>query len=260
MDVNLDLPPDNTEYKDPNYWDKRFEKEESYEWLSSFGEIKEILKDTLDKFGPTAKILQLGCGNSNLSIDLYNEGFKNITNIDFSEVCVEKMAAKYPQLKFVQMDMTNLQFGKETFDIVIEKSTLDSQLVDTRSPWDLTSQGCKQVTKALMEVKKVLKVGGVFVSISFSQPHFRVPLLAQEGLDWSLKVDKFTTTGGVVDYFIFRCEEGDPRIAVEKWCIGSGPYIETKEAWSSSDEEEFIMKMNSSCLDSSSEGEQGSCG
>ena len=60
MDVNLDLPPDNTEYKDPNYWDKRFEKEESYEWLSSFGEIKEILKDTLDKFGPTAKILQLG--------------------------------------------------------------------------------------------------------------------------------------------------------------------------------------------------------
>lgn len=91
-----------------------------------------------------------------------------------------------------------------------------------------------------------------------------MPLLAQEGLEWSIKVDKFTTTGGVLDYFTFKCEDGDPAPAVKKWCVSSGPKIELNDAWSSSDEEEFMMKLNSSCLGSSSEeeegAEQGSCG
>lgn len=78
-------------------------------------------------------------------------------------------------------------------------------------------------------------------------------------------MDKFTTTGGVLDYFTFKCEAGDPSPAVEKWCVGRGPCIELKETWTSSDEEEFIMKVNSSCLASSSEEEEddgsgGSCG
>jgi len=255
--MELGLPPKNSNYKNQNYWDERFEKEDSYEWLANLDDVKDSIKDILDRFGPEARILQLGCGNSQLSIDLFNEGFKDITNIDFSKVCVNKMSAKYPQLRFVQMDMTDMEFGNEKFDIVLEKATFDSLLVDSRSPWDLDSTGCRQVTKALKEVKKVLKVGGIFLSITFSQPHFRVPLLAQEGLDFSIRVDKFTSTGGVLDYFVYKCEEGDPTDAVEKWCISCDPLIEyrTGEIQSSSDEEEFIMRMDSSVLASSSEGE-----
>ena len=198
---------------------------------------------------------------------MYNDGFEDITNIDISEVVIKKMSSKHPHLKFVQMDVTDLEFGEEKFDLVIEKSTLDALLVDTKSPWDFTGPSNKQVLKALKEVKHVLKVGGVFLSITFSQPHFRVPLLAQEGLEWSVKVDKFTTTGGVLDYFTFKCEDGDPAPAVKKWCVSSGPCIEFNDTWSSSEEEEFMMKLNSSCLESSSEeedetvqGSGGSCG
>jgi len=245
--------PNNIQYKDPEYWDQRFAEEDSYEWLASYSDISGLFKDSLNKIGPNAKILQLGCGNSKLALDLYEDGFKDITNIDISEVVISKMQAKYPNLKFVKMDMTNLDFGSKQFDLVIEKATLDALLVDSKSPWDLTSKGSKQVLDALRNVKSVLRPGGVFMSITFSQPHFRVPLLAQPGLDWAIQVDKFTTTGGVLDYFTFKCSDGSPASAVSEWCVSEGPSIVMNDTWTSSDEEEYLTKIGPSSLGSSSE-------
>jgi len=241
----------NKQYQDPGYWDQRFAEEDSYEWLAAYDDIKDIVREALDKVGPKAKILQLGCGNSQLAFDLYNEGFEDITNIDISEVVIKKMSSKHPHLKFIQMDATKIDFGSEMFDFVIEKSTLDALLVDTESPWDLTSNGSKTVFGVLNSVKNLLTAGGSFMSITFAQPHFRVPLLAQEGLGWSIKVDKFTSMG--LDYFTFLCEEGSAGPAVAEWCVGAGPIIEENEAWSSSDDEEFLTKIGDGSFDSDCE-------
>jgi ubiquinone/menaquinone biosynthesis C-methylase UbiE len=46
------------------------------------------------------------------------------------------------------------------------------------------------VKKSLGEIKRVLRRGGTFVSITFSQPHFRVPLLATQELAWAVHVQK----------------------------------------------------------------------
>ena len=70
---------------------------------------------------------------------MYNDGFEDITNIDISEVVIKKMSSKHAHMKFVSMDITNLEFGEEKFDLVIEKSTLDALLVDNKSHWDLDS-------------------------------------------------------------------------------------------------------------------------
>lgn len=40
------------------------------------------------------QVLELGCGNSQLSEELYNDGFKEITCIDLSAVAVENMQKK----------------------------------------------------------------------------------------------------------------------------------------------------------------------
>ena len=245
--------PSNIQYKDPEYWDQRFAEEDSYEWLASYSDISGLFKDALNRIGPNAKILQLGCGNSKLALDLYEDGFEDITNIDISEVVIEKMQVKFPYMKFVKMDMTKLDFGSKQFDLVIEKATLDALLVDSKSPWDLTSNGSKQVLEALHSVKSVLQPGGVFMSITFSQPHFRVPLLAQPGLDWAIQVDKFTTTGGVLDYYTFKCSDGSPANAVAEWCVSNGPNIEMNDTWTSSDEEDYLTKIGTSSLGSSSE-------
>ena len=80
----IDLPDDNKNYKDPDYWNSRFKSEDSFEWLVEYKDVKNNISSILqDK---TCKILQLGCGNSNFSDDLYQDGFTDITNIDISEV------------------------------------------------------------------------------------------------------------------------------------------------------------------------------
>ncbi len=99
------------------------------------------------------------------------------------------MSSKYPHLRFKTMDMTAMTYKSLSFDVVFEKATLDSLVVDCKSPWDLKDPSYVELLKALKEVKKVLKPGGLFISITFTQPHFRVPLLASQGLGWSIQVN-----------------------------------------------------------------------
>ena len=80
----IDLPDDNKNYKDPDYWNNRFKSEDSYEWLVEYKDVKYNLSSILqDK---SSRILQLGCGNSNFSDEMHQDGFTDITNIDISEV------------------------------------------------------------------------------------------------------------------------------------------------------------------------------
>jgi hypothetical protein len=75
---------------------------------------------------------------------MYKEGYKNITNIDFSEIVVEDMQLKYKNSKYDESlkcksvvmldilgDVRNMKniFENETFDCVIDKGMLDSILV-----------------------------------------------------------------------------------------------------------------------------------
>ena len=90
--------------------------------------LEKILNSLISK---NHKILQLGCGNALLSSEMYDAGFKNITNIDISPVCIEQMARSNlhrADMSWVEMDALNMSFPEETFDIVIDKSTLDAIL------------------------------------------------------------------------------------------------------------------------------------
>ena len=79
-----------------------------------------------------------------MSYEMYNDGYMNITNIDYSTVVIRKMKEKYRLLKSLQwevMDITQMTFEAETFDAVIEKGTLDSLLVTETDPWCLSDDG-----------------------------------------------------------------------------------------------------------------------
>ena len=85
-------------------------------------------------------------------MELHKAGYTNMVNIDISPVCVANMKEEYPELSFLEMDMTRLSFPDNSFDLVVEKATLDSLLVDAKSPWNLTSPGHILVSKALRQV------------------------------------------------------------------------------------------------------------
>jgi ubiquinone/menaquinone biosynthesis C-methylase UbiE len=65
---------------------------------------------------------------------MYDDGFHAITNIDFSEVVIEEMKkknVKRSEMSFLLMDMLNMSFENETFDVVLDKGILTTLISKT---------------------------------------------------------------------------------------------------------------------------------
>jgi len=128
------------------------------------------------------------------------------------------------------------------FDIIIEKATLDSLLVGVDSQWDFHSSHHNLVRSVLKEVKRLLKPGGIFMSITFAQPHFRVPLLIEPGLNWSVCVDKVEGSG--LHSFLMVMKDGDPGPAEKLYTFTSTLNVVPNPTWESSDDEAFLDGLN----------------
>lgn len=169
----------NTKFKRKDYWDDRFQKEEEYDWLAKFSDIYSTLQPYIK---PSDKILVLGCGNSTFSEDLYDAGYHNIVNIDFSDTVIDNMERKYklsrPSMEWICMDMTDLQFPLHSFDVVIDKAAMDALMVDEGDVWYPNQSVIDIVDKMCLSIRKVLKSHtGVYIQVSFAQPHFRTKYL-----------------------------------------------------------------------------------
>lgn len=78
----------------------------------------------------SSSILVVGCGNSKLSEQMYDDGYRTIVNIDISQTVIDQMKETYDKkgkkMEWVAMDATNMQFDSEVFDVVLDKGTLDA--------------------------------------------------------------------------------------------------------------------------------------
>ncbi|XP_067048896.1 EEF1A lysine methyltransferase 4-like [Acropora muricata] len=201
----MNLPDSNSSYKIKEYWDERFSEEDSFEWCKGYSDFKDLLYKHVRKVD---RILMLGCGNSRLSEDMYNDGFKNITNIDYSPVVIEKMRKKcrgLAEMQWLVMDITKLNFDRSSFDVILEKATLDALLVEETNPWNLSENTWNTMDSVLSKVSQILVTGGCFISITFSQPHFRKPILAKAQYDWSVST---STYGNSFHFFFYVMKKG----------------------------------------------------
>lgn len=136
----------------------------------------------LDRYvQPTHKVLMAGAGNSRLSEELYENQVKNITNIDISEVCVNAMKANHEdkqEMQWQKMDVRKLEFADATFDVVIDKGTMDSVLCGEGS-----TKNCNQMCK---EMSRVLKPGGTYIVISYGQPDYRLNYFDKPEYNWNI--------------------------------------------------------------------------
>lgn len=124
----------------------------------------------------------LGCGNAELSADMYDDGYLDITNIDYSKVCIDMMSEinkSRDHMKYEVMDVRDLKFEDNSFDIAIDKSTIDALLCGEDST----------VNTAIMlkEVQRVLKPGGTYFCISYGKPESRSHHLEQDFLSFNLR-------------------------------------------------------------------------
>jgi len=144
-----------------------------------------------------------GCGNSRLTEDMFEDGYTSITNVDVSRVVVDQMMERYrdkPTLQWQQMNVCSLDFPDETFDVVVDKGTMDSLLCG--------------------EISRVLKPNGCFVIISYGVPDNRLNYLEKEDIySWSVvthTVPKPTVSAAAVPsaedangvHYIYVCSKG----------------------------------------------------
>lgn len=132
------------------------------------------------------KILNLGCGNSRLSEELSEEGYEDITNLDFSpkviSIMEEKCKAKFPKMTFKVMDALDMkEIPTGCYNTVIDKGTLDSVLCGDNS--------VANAQKMISEVFRVLAPGGHYICITYGDPEHRKKYL--ETQNWgNLSSDK----------------------------------------------------------------------
>ena len=166
------------------YWEERYARRpEPFDWYQVYSGIKEIISQYMTK---NDKILNVGCGNSRLGEELSEEGYEDITNIDFSNKVIsimeEKCKGKFPKMSFKVMDvldMKEIQTG--SFNTVIDKGTLDSVLCGDNS--------VPNAQKMISEVHRVLAPGGHYICITYGHPEHRKKFL--ETQQWgNLSVDK----------------------------------------------------------------------
>eukprot|EP00930_Biecheleria_cincta_P001041 TRINITY_DN102209_c0_g1_i1.p1 TRINITY_DN102209_c0_g1~~TRINITY_DN102209_c0_g1_i1.p1 ORF type:complete len:216 (+),score=44.20 TRINITY_DN102209_c0_g1_i1:58-705(+) len=198
--------PMETGYGDgTDYWNKRYRSDtKPFEWLQGFAALENLIKEACNR-KLDAAILHVGCGNSLLPEDMYDHGFKDITNIDTAEVCIQQMASrnkdKRPLLKWLEMDATSMGLSESSFECVIDKSVLDT--------FACGKNAANIIAGYLGEVERVLRPGGMFLCISYGEPSSRMEFLRQPNLSFSVNQVPIPVNlpGGKVHY-AYMCKKG----------------------------------------------------
>ncbi|KAF8836736.1 S-adenosyl-L-methionine-dependent methyltransferase [Paxillus ammoniavirescens] len=174
----MPLPQKNQEYGTKEYWNSRYSRESSessFDWFKSYGDLASHIRPLIPDKG--AKILILGCGNSTFSEDMWEDGYRNIVNVDYSAVVIEQMDAKHaelrPEMQWYEMDVRSLSFEDASFDIAIDKGTMDAMMTSSTDVWNPPEAIISDCTAEVSEVLRVLRPTGTFLYITFGQPHFR---------------------------------------------------------------------------------------
>ena len=102
-----------------------------------------------------ARVLDVGCGTGDLSIEIFEKTAAQVVGIDFCRPMLEVASEKAPRLPFIEGDALRLPFADGFFDGV----TIGFALRNLSS-----------VEAGLAELRRVLRPQGVLAILEFSQP------------------------------------------------------------------------------------------
>lgn len=195
-------------YGDKSYWEERYKSSENttFDWLENYSALKDIIY-SLNIPKETGQILNLGCGNSEFSENMYDDGYKNIKNIDISHNVINAMKIRNKDrtgMTYEEMDVRDLKYEDNTFDLAVDKSTIDALLCGDNA--------FINVAKMIKEVQRVLKVGGYYMIVSYGTPEYRMLHLNRKFEKFKieiLKIEKdFVEEDGYdKNHYIYLCQK-----------------------------------------------------
>uniref|UniRef100_A0A8D0EYY6 eEF1A lysine and N-terminal methyltransferase n=1 Tax=Strix occidentalis caurina TaxID=311401 RepID=A0A8D0EYY6_STROC len=187
------LPRSPGDFGSARYWDRFFRQrgQRPFEWYGAFPELCPVLHKYVR---PRDKVLVVGCGNSELSEQMYDMGMcEDIVNIDVSDTVIHQMqersGSRRPKMSYVLMDMLQMDFPDAQFQVVLDKGTLDAILTDEEEAT------LAKVDKMFAEISRVLQVGGRYLCVSLAQAHVlkkAVEYFSQEG--WVVRVHQLASS------------------------------------------------------------------
>ncbi|KAJ8376359.1 hypothetical protein SKAU_G00069390 [Synaphobranchus kaupii] len=188
------LPRTAEEFSSAEYWERFFRRrgDKAFEWYGDYNQLCGVLHKYIK---PRDQVLVVGCGNSELSEQLYDVGYRQLTNIDISETVVTHMnqrnAERRPGLAFLQADATQTSFEGGSFQVALDKGTLDAMAAQEEGAL---------ARRMLGEVARVLAVGGRYVCVSLAQEHVV-----------KMAVEHFFKEGWAVRLHCLGSQEGEER-------------------------------------------------
>lgn len=157
-----------SEYSQSSYWNERYARDPTpFEWFQDSTALLPLLSRYVSS--RSTRVLILGCGTSSLGLDLLNErDLKQLHQIDFSSVCIDLMRKRHsqtPSLLFSCQDACRTDFAAQSFDLIIDKGTLDSAMC--------SEEGEKNGLRMIEEAQRLLEPEGKFILFSHAPPEHR---------------------------------------------------------------------------------------
>jgi len=122
---------------------------------------------------------------------MWEGGYRNIVNIDYSRILIQQMQTRHsqrrPEMQWREMDTRDLRFDDMSFDVAIDKGTMDAMMTTKGDVWNPPQQVIDDCNKEVDETLRVLRKGGVFIYLTFGQPHFRRRYLQRDGTTLEIK-------------------------------------------------------------------------
>lgn len=191
-------PPKHVEaYATQGYWEERYGHKGGagrdgtatayYDWFQgSYSEFMELVLGTISPFD---LILNVGCGDSRLSLDLLAKNMNLfLFNVDYAESVINHMhrqTSSHALQCWLPMDIRRLGVRDGSMDVVIDKGTIDALFSDGSSPWAPSTTALGNVEVTIRGIWRALRDGGRWICMSFGQPHFRRQYL--ETMEWKEK-------------------------------------------------------------------------
>jgi ubiquinone/menaquinone biosynthesis C-methylase UbiE len=127
-----------------------------------------------------------------------------IVNTDISPTVIDQMAQRFESSaqEWLVDDAMKMQFADSSFDIVLDKGTIDALLCVE----DIAAKATN-ATKICGEVFRCLGAGGKYVIISFGPPETREKHFMLDQLDWTLVSTEKLLAEGKATHYIYTLQK-----------------------------------------------------